>query len=64
MSYDEFLKAMSDDIAPEKLGGESWFATEEYPTDRGIDNPYTRGETGREGFYYPGRKKRGEKFTP
>jgi len=36
-----------------KHAGEDWFATEEYARPDDIDNPYTRGEVGREGEYYP-----------
>ncbi len=64
MSHEDYLRALSDDIDPAKYAGESWFATEEYPTDKGIENPWTRGEIGREEEYYPGRKRRGERFTP
>jgi hypothetical protein len=42
-----------DDISPLKHAGEDWFATEEYARPDDIENPYTRGEVGREGEYYP-----------
>ncbi len=42
-----------------KHAGEGWFATEEYPRADDIDNPFTRGDVGHEGEYYPGPKPRG-----
>lgn len=47
-----------DDIDPLKHAGESWYATEEYANPDDIENPYTRGEVGREGDYYPGPDRR------
>ena len=54
---------MLSDIDPLKHAGEGWFATDEYARPADIDNPYTRGEIGREDDYYPGpdRKKRSKK---
>jgi len=40
-----------------KHAGESWFSTDEYARPEDIDNPYTRGEVGREGEYYPGPRR-------
>jgi hypothetical protein len=54
----EYLKAALDDIDPMKHAGESFFATEEYAQPQDIDNPYTRGEVGKEGEYYPGPDRR------
>jgi hypothetical protein len=53
ISRDEFLRAARDDIDPAKYAGESWFATDEYATPDGIQNPFTRAEVGREEEYYP-----------
>ena len=47
------MQANKDDIDPAKYAGESWYATEEYARPDDIDNPYTRGEVGKEGDYYP-----------
>ena len=47
------MQANKDDIDPAKYAGESWYATEEYAKPDDIDNPYTRGEVGKEGDYYP-----------
>jgi len=58
MTKEEFLQAMKDDIDPLKHAGESWFATEEYARPNDISSPFTRGEVGREGDYYPGPKGR------
>ena len=51
---EDWLRRTVGDIDPAKYAGEGWFATEEYPTKQGIQNPYTRGEVGKEGEYYPG----------
>jgi len=48
-----------------KYAGEGWFATEEYPTADGIDNPYTAGDVGHEEEYYPGPRRKGSRrVTP
>ena len=54
---------MLSDIDPLKHAGEGWFANEEYARPADISNPYTRGEVGREGDYYPSpdRKKPSKK---
>lgn len=52
-----WLDELRGDIDPLKHAGESWFATEEYARPADIDNPYTRAEVGREGEYYPGRRR-------
>jgi hypothetical protein len=54
VSRDEWHQANKDDIDPAKYAGESWFATDEYARPDDIDNPYTRGEVGKEEEYYPG----------
>jgi len=41
-------------INPMKYAGEGWFATDEYARGEDVDDPWTRGEIGREGEYYPG----------
>lgn len=46
------------DIDPLKHAGEGWFATDEYARPKDVSNPYTRGEIGREGDYYPGPQKK------
>lgn len=53
MTRDAWLRSVRDDIDPAKHAGESWFETEEYARPEDIENPYTRGEVGREGDYYP-----------
>lgn len=58
MSRAEYLASIADDIDPLKHAGESWYATEEYANPKDIDNPYTRGEVGKEGDYYPGPDRR------
>lgn len=58
LTKEQFYAAIRDDIDPMKHAGESWFATEEYPRADDIDNPFTRGEVGHEGEYYPGPKPR------
>jgi hypothetical protein len=58
LSRREWEQANLDDIDPMKHAGESWFATDEYARPEDIDNPYTRGEVGREGEYYPGPRGR------
>jgi len=58
MTRSEFAQAMRDDIDPAKHAGESWYSTDEYANPEDIDNPYTRGEIGREEDYYPGPKPR------
>jgi hypothetical protein len=47
------MQANKDDIDPAKYAGESWYATEEYARPDDIENPWTRGEVGKEGDYYP-----------
>lgn len=64
ISRKEYLQAAQDDIDPMKYAGEGWFATEEYATPEGIDNPYTAGEVGREEEYYPGKLTKGRRYTP
>lgn len=58
--YDAISAMMGDDIDPLKHAGEGWFATEEYARPEDIEDPYVRGDVGREGDYYPppDRKKR------
>lgn len=48
------MQGLRDDIDPVKHAGEGWFSTDEYARPDDIDNPYTRGEVGREEDYYPG----------
>ena len=50
---DEWIQQALSSIDPAKYAGEGFYATEEYPTKFGIDNPWTRAEIGREGEYYP-----------
>jgi hypothetical protein len=47
------MQAAKDDIDPAKYAGESWYDTTEYARPDDIDHPWTRGEVGREGDYYP-----------
>lgn len=53
MTRAEFRQALRDDIDPAKHAGEGWFSTEEYARPADIRSPYTRGEVGHEGAYYP-----------
>lgn len=53
LTFEEFLSAIMGDIDPAKYAGEGWYATEEYARPADIDNPWTRGEVGKEGEYYP-----------
>ena len=65
LSRKEWLDELESDIDPEKLAGEGFFATEEYPRAADIDNPYVRGDVGREGEYYPPKaRRRHTDFTP
>ncbi len=65
MTRDEFLSEALGDIDPMKHAGEGHFATEEYARAADIDDPYVRGDVGREGEYYPPpAHKRKTKFTP
>lgn len=61
LTRDEWMAQALGDIDPAKHAGEGWFATEEYPTTRGIDSPWTRGEIGREEEYYPRPRPRGHR---
>jgi hypothetical protein len=58
LTKEEWAEMMNGEIDPMKYAGEGWFSTEEIPVTRGISNPYLRQEIGREGDYYPGRRKR------
>jgi hypothetical protein len=65
MTREDWLQAAKDDIDPAKYAGESWYATDEYARADDIDNPYTRGEVGREEDYYPGPiKRKDRRFSP
>jgi hypothetical protein len=54
LTFEQFMAAVMGDIDPAKYAGEGWYATEEYARPEDISNPFTRGEVGREGEYYPG----------
>jgi hypothetical protein len=66
LTRDEFLSEIAKDIDPAKHAGEGWFATEEIPRADDVQGAWLRGETGHEGEYYPGPKRRGgrPKVTP
>lgn len=62
MTREDWLQSVKDDIDPAKYAGESWYDTSEYANPDDIENPYTRGEVGREEDYYPPPAEERRKF--
>lgn len=53
ITFEEFLKAIHDDVDPLKYAGEGWFAVDEYARPGDIFDPYVRGDIIGQDDYYP-----------